>query len=70
MGVRTEGPIQPFTVFVNFQTLSSIINRPSSINSWLITELIVDKVVLINKETYDGSPTDTQDEEVTLVTVT
>jgi hypothetical protein len=35
------------TVFVNFQTLSTIINRPSSINSWLITrwsyQQLVDK---------------------------
>ena len=35
------------TVFVNFKTLSIIINRPSSINSWLIArwsyQLLVDK---------------------------
>ena len=66
---RASSPTLP--VFVNFQTLSTIINRPSNyqqvvditdglINSWLISknpyqqsiddkELIVDKVVLINK---------------------
>jgi hypothetical protein len=46
--VRTDHPLQLLsTVFVNFQTLSTIINRPSSINGWLISgwsyQQLVDK---------------------------
>ena len=32
------------TVFVNFQTLSTIINRPSSVNSWLIATMVLSTV--------------------------
>jgi hypothetical protein len=32
------------TVFVNFQTLSTIINRPSSVNSWLIVTMVLSTV--------------------------
>jgi hypothetical protein len=32
------------TVFVNFQTLSNIINRPSSVNSWLIATMVLSTV--------------------------
>ena len=39
---RASSPTLP--VFVNFQTLSTIINRPSSINSWLIATMVLSTV--------------------------
>jgi hypothetical protein len=41
------------TVFVNFQTLSTIINRPSSINSWLIARWSYQQLV-DGKGPWDG----------------
>ena len=57
-----QGASPTLPVFVNFQSLSTIIHRLSSINSWLITRWTYKQLVqrLISQNSYQQSITDNE----------